>query len=718
MAVHTRVKAAKLDSLKFHGLDRDTLIRVYRMMFLSRRLDDREIQLKRQNKIFFQISSAGHEAVTAAMGLLLRPGGDWFYSYYRDRALCLMLGVTPLEMLLQAVGAKDDPASGGRQMPSHWGHPKWNIVSKSSCTGTQFVQAVGAAEATLYYDGRPKAFAQAQTAPLGEYVRHQADEIVYVSAGDGATSEGEFWESLNVACAKKLPLLYLIEDNGYAISVPIEVQTAGGSISQLTRSFPCLHVGECDGTEPLESYAVGKEAVEYVRQRRGPALIHARVIRPYSHSLSDDEKLYKTPEEREEEAHRDPLSKFSLFLVREGLLDQREIEALEADVDREVREAADQALAADPPPVESILVNVYSPHIDPTSAAFKLQPQFHGAPKTMVEMVAATLTEEMGRDERITVFGEDVADASRDEHLKQVKGKGGVFKATAGLQRKYGHDRVFNAPLAEASIVGRAIGMATRGLKPVAEIQFFDYIWPAMMQIRDELCVLRWRSNGNFKCPVVLRVAIGGYLTGGGIYHSQSGESIFTHCPGLRVVMPSTALDVAGLLRAAIRCDDPVMFLEHKHLYRQPYNRSEYPGPDFTIPFGKARMVKEGSVVSIVTYGAIVHRAELAAAQLEREGISVEIIDLRSLSPYDWDAVVATVCKTHRVIVAYEDMLSWGFGAEIAARIASELFDELDAPVKRVAAMDTFCAYQPKLEDVILPQTHHIIAAVKELIEY
>ncbi len=720
MAVQTqtRVKVAKLDANKYHGLDRETLIHLYRTMFLSRRLDDREIQLKRQNKIYFQISSAGHEAVTAAMGLLLRPGVDWLYAYYRDRALCLMLGVTPLETLLQAVGAKDDPASGGRQMPSHWGHPKWNIVSKSSCTGTQFVQAVGAAEATLYYQNHSKALAQAKRAPLGQYVHHHDNEIVFVSAGDGATSEGEFWESLNAACAKKLPLLYLIEDNGYAISVPVEVQTAGGSISKLVRDFPGLHVAEIDGTDLLESYAVGKEAVDYVRQRRGPALLHAHVIRPYSHSLSDDEKLYKTAEEREEEARRDPISKFSLFLVREGLLDQKEIEALEADVDREVREAGDQALAAEPPSIDSIRVNVYSPDVDPTSAAFSAEPQFHGAPKTMVEMVAATLSDEMARDERITVFGEDVADASRDENLKHVKGKGGVFKATSGLQRKYGHDRVFNTPLAEASIVGRAIGMATRGLKPVAEIQFFDYIWPAMMQIRSELCVLRWRSNGNFKCPAVLRVAIGGYLTGGGIYHSQSGESIFAHCPGLRVVIPSTALDVAGLLRTAIRCDDPVMFLEHKHLYRQPYNRSEYPGPDYTVPFGKARVVKEGSEVSIITFGAIVHRAEVAAAQLEREGVSVEIIDLRSLSPYDWDAVTATVRKNHRVIVAYEDMLSWGFGAEIAARIADELFDELDAPVKRVAAMDTFCAYQPKLEDVILPQTEHILSAVRQLLDY
>jgi 2-oxoisovalerate dehydrogenase E1 component len=458
--------------------------------------------------------------------------------------------------------------------------------------------------------------------------------------------------------------------------------------------------------------------VQYCRERRGPALIHAHVTRPYSHSLSDDEKLYKSPDEREEEARRDPISKMALLLVREGILDQKQIESLEAEIDEQVREAADQALAAEVPSVDSIRINVYSEDIDPTSVNFETQPNFHGAPKTMVEMVAATLADEMARDERITIFGEDVADASREENLKQVKGKGGVFKATSGLQRKYGNDRVFNTPLAEASIVGRAIGMAVRGLKPVAEIQFFDYIWPAMMQIRDELCVMRWRSNGAFKAPVVLRVPIGGYLTGGGVYHSQSGESIFTHCPGLRVVMPSTALDVAGLLRTAIRCDDPVMFLEHKHLYRQPYNRSENPGPDFTIPFGKARTVKEGSDLSIITYGALVHRTEVAAAQLQREGINVEIVDLRSLSPYDWEAIAATVRKTHRVIVAYEDMLSWGYGAEIAARIADELFEELDAPVKRVAAMDTFCAYQPKLEDVILPQTGHITAAVKQILEY
>ncbi len=718
MPVQTRAKTPKFDAAKYHGLDRDTLVRIYRTMYLSRRIDDREIQLKRQNKIFFQISGAGHEGVLVAAGLVLKPGYDWFYAYYRDRALCLMLGVTPYEMLLQALGAKDDPSSGGRQMPSHWGQPKLNIVSKSSPTGTQWLHAVGSAEASLYYEKFPRALEQAQKAPLGHSVRHAAGEVTYVSGGEGATSEGEFFEALNTACIKKLPVLFLVEDNGYAISVPVEVQTAGGSISKLVANYPGLHIEECDGTEPLESYAACKRAVEYCRAREGPALVHARVIRPYSHSLSDDEKLYKPAEEREREARRDPIPKFGLFLVREGILDEKELEALEAEVDREVVEATDRALAAEPPAKESILQWVYSPDVDPTGKQFEAAPQFTGGPKTMVEMVAATLADEMARDERIVIFGEDVADCSREENLEKVKGKGGVFKATAGLQRRYSSQRVFNSPLTESNIVGRAIGLATRGLKPVPEIQFFDYIWPAMMQFRNELSVLRWRSAGSFKAPAVIRVAIGGYLTGGAIYHSQCGEVIFAHCPGLRVVMPATALDVCGLLRTAIRSDDPVLFLEHKHLYRQPYNRSPYPGPDFTIPFGKARVVRAGTDASVITYGAVVHRAEVAATQLERDGVSVEILDLRTLSPYDWEAIAASVRKTNRVLVAYEDTLSWGYGAEIAARIADELFSDLDAPVRRVAAMDTFCAYQPKLEDEILPQTEDIAAAVRELVAF
>ncbi len=719
MAVQTKTKAGPEGSARpetgHHGLGREQLLRLYRVMQLSRRLDDREIQLKRQNKIFFQISGAGHEAVLAACGLALRPSYDWFYPYYRDRALCLMLGMTPYEMLLEGVGAKDDPNSGGRQMPSHWGQQKLNIVSQSSPTGTQFLQAAGAAEASLYYARYPKALEQAQAAPMGHAVMHRPDEVVLVSAGDGTTSQGEFWESLNTACVKKLPLFYLIEDNKYAISVPIEVQTAGGSISKLVTGFPGLHIEECDGTDVLASYAACRRAVDYCRARKGPALVHAHVVRPYSHSLSDDEKLYKADAERAAEAQRDPLPKFALWLVREGLANEKEIERIEAEVEREIIEATDRALAAEVPGADSVPLWVYSPEVDPAAKSFEAVAKPSGNPLTMVEMVGATLLDEMGRDERVVVFGEDVADCSREEHLEQVKGKGGVFKATAGLQRKHGSERVFNSPLAEANIVGRAVGMATRGMKPVAEIQFFDYIWPAMMQLRNELAVMRWRSGGNFKCPAVIRVAIGGYLTGGGVYHSQCGEVIFTHTPGLRVVFPSTAQDLCGLLRTAVRCDDPVLFLEHKHLYRQPYNRGAYPGPDFTIPFGKARVVREGADLSIITYGAVVRRAEVAAAELERDGVSVELIDLRTLSPYDWEAIAATVRKTSRVIVAYEDTRSWGYGAEIAARISDELFHDLDAPVRRVAAQDTFCGYQPKLEDAILPQTEDMVRAAREL---
>jgi len=718
MAVQARTKTGSIDSTLYHGLSRDQLVRMYRLMYTSRRLDDREIQLKRQHKIFFQISGAGHEAVLVAAGEVLRPAHDWFFAYYRDRALCLSLGLTPQEMLLQSVGAKADPSSGGRQMPSHWGKPELNIVTRSSTAGMQWLHAAGAAEASLYFAACSRAFTQAQQAPLGQWVQHHSDEIVYVSGGEGMTSEGEFFEALNVACLQRLPLLFLIEDNGYAISVPAEAQTAGASISRLVIGFPNLHIEECDGTDPLASYDVLRRAAEYCRARKGPSLVHAHVTRPYSHSLSDDDKLYKTPEEREEEAHRDPIPKFGLFLVREGIVDEKELEGLESEVDREILQATDQALAAELPSKDSLSCWIYSPDVDPTSRQFVTEPKFAGDPKTMVEMVTATLADELEHDSRVVVFGEDVADCSREESLSAVKGKGGVFKATSGLQRRFGSKRVFNTPLAEAGIVGRAIGMAFRGLKPVAEIQFFDYIWPAMMQIRDELIVTRWRSSGAFKSPVVIRAAIGGYLTGGGPYHSQSGEVLFTHQPGLRVVMPSTALDLCGLLRTAIRSDDPVLFLEHKHLYRQPYNRSPYPGSDFTIPFGKAQVVREGTGISVITYGALVHRATLAAAQLEHEGISLEIVDLRSLSPYDWEAIARSVAKTNRVIVAYEDMLSWGYGAEIAARIADELFEELDAPVRRVAAMDSFCAYQPTLENEILPQVEDIVTAARDLAAY
>ncbi|HLJ27186.1 MAG TPA: dehydrogenase E1 component subunit alpha/beta [Candidatus Angelobacter sp.] len=704
----------------YEGLTRQQLVEIYRLMFLSRRLDDREILLKRQQKIFFQISGAGHEALVVAAGVALKPGYDWFYPYYRDRALCLALGATPYEQLLQAVGAADDPSSGGRQMPSHWGYKRLNIVTQSSPTGTQLLQAVGCAEAGRYFSQH----AEAARKHDGDYrqfkdVVFHGDEVVYCSLGDGTTSEGEFWEAMNTACNLKLPVLFMVEDNQYAISVPVEVQTAGGSISKLVGGFPNLLILECDGTDPIPSYATIKRAAEYCRSGQGPALVHGHVIRPYSHSLSDDERLYRPDSERQKDAQRDPITRMQMFLIRENILNEEEINKLEKSVEEEVLDASERAEKAALPATDSIYNHVYSGELDPRTMSSEPRPQ--GADKTMADLINACLKDEMRRDDRIVVFGEDVADCSREEYLKQkqIKGKGGVFKLTAGLQMEFGSDRVFNSPLAEANIVGRAVGMATRGLKPVVEIQFFDYIWPAMHQIRSELALVRWRSNGAFSSPAVVRVAIGGYLTGGAIYHSQCGESIFTHIPGLRVCFPSNALDANGLLRTAIRCDDPVLFLEHKRLYRETFGRSPYPGPDYMIPFGKAKVVKEGKDLTLITYGALVPRGLQAAQKIEREqGVNVELIDLRSLTPYDWEAIATSVRKTSRVIVAHEDVLSWGYGAEIAARIADELFEDLDAPVKRVAATDTFVAYQPALEDVILPQAADLYRAMESLAKF
>jgi 2-oxoisovalerate dehydrogenase E1 component len=690
-------------------LTRDELLAAYRLMLLSRRLDDKEIQLKNQSQIFFQVSGAGHEAILVAAGRQLRRGEDWAFPYYRDRAFCLALGVTPYEMLLQGVGSKDDPASGGRQMPSHWGSRRLNIVSGSSPTGTQTLHAVGCAEATLRYE---------RLTDIPDRDRRIHDgEITYVSTGDGATSEGEFWETLNTASQEKLPLIILVEDNGYAISVPVAEQTPGGDVSRLLHGFPDLYIQKVDGCDYAASHAAMRRAIAYTRARRGPALVHAKVIRPYSHSLSDDEKLYKTPDERAREAERDPIALLARRLQQAGHATAESLAAIASDVDREIAEAADLALVAPKPDPQTATLYVYSPNVDPAGAQFESEPATDGKPDTMVAAINQTLKDEMARTPHMLVFGEDVADCPT-ESLPHVAGKGGVFKVTHGLQRAYGRERVYNSPLAEANIVGRALGLSVRGFKPVVEIQFFDYIWPAMMQIRDEVTMLRYRSNNTFACPMVIRVPIGGYLRGGAPYHSQSGESIFAHCPGLRIAYPSNAVDAAGLLRTAIRCDDPVLFLEHKHLYRQTYNKGVYPGPDYTLPFGKAAVRRPGTDLTVITWGALVQRTLLAAQQAEKDGISVRVIDLRSLMPFDWDTIAAAVRETNRVIVAHEDQLTCGFGAEIAARIGEQCFGDLDAPVTRVAALDTPVAYEPGLEEVILPQTSHVLAAIKALAKY
>ena len=715
------------------GLSSEQMVEIYRLMYLSRRVDDREILLKRQQKVFFQISGAGHEALQVGAALAMRPGYDWFFPYYRDRALCLALGVTPDEMFLQAVGAATDPASGGRQMPTHWSSRPLNIVSSSSSTATQLLHAVGCAEAGRYFSRHPEAAAKAE----GDYrafrdVTFHGDEVVFTALGEGSTSQGEFWEALNTASNHKLPVVFCVEDNGYAISVPVEVNTPGGNISKLVANFPNFYFAEVDGTDPEACLRAFEGAVAHCRAGLGPAFVHGHCVRMYSHSESDDDRNYRLKAERDADLLRDPLAKMQMRLLRECILTESQINALEQQQDQIAAEAAERALQAPLPLVADIEAHVYSEDLDPTSSTFateQVQPAGSNpgksasskgtAPHTMADLINACLHDEMRRDPRILVYGEDVADASREKALAEVKGKGGVFKLTAGLQTEFGSERVFNSPLSEASIVGRAVGYATRGIKPVVEIQFFDYIWPAMHQIRNELALLRWRSNGAWACPAVIRVPIGGYLKGGAIYHSQSGESIFTHIPGLRVVFPSNALDANGLLRTALRCDDPVLFLEHKRLYRETYDRAPYPGPDFAIPFGKAKIVRPGTDITLITYGALVPRALQAAEQAQRKhGIDVEVLDLRTLSPYDWEAIATSVRKTSRVIMAHEDMLSWGYGAEIAARIGDELFEYLDAPVRRIGSMDTFVAYQPILEDAILPQPDTILKAIVALRAY
>ena len=719
------------------GLDRAALLVMHRNMVLARELDGADARLQLAQKTYFSVSGAGHEAVQAAAGLLLKPGYDWFYPYYRDRTLALALGVEPRGMLLQSMGKPGDPSTGGRQMPCHFGSPELHIVNQSSPTGTQYLQAVGTAEAGrraaqlktdadgVAHSGR---FDLAQLpASRGDGLRPNGhagpngtsrarpglpafryDEVVYVSGGEGSTSQGEFYEAVSAASMFRLPVLFLIEDNGLAISVPVEAQTPGGSIAALFRGYPDLMIQEVDGVDPIESYRGLRTAIQHCRSGKGPALVHASVVRLQAHSGSDDDRSYRVPEEREASLARDPIARFEELLVQEGALTALELERIRRGVRLEVDAAVDEALSAAEPEGHMATLHVVSTDV---TVREETQANDSGEPLTIVKAIQKTLGVEMDRDPRILVFGEDVADHSSSECLAEVTGKGGVFKVTQGLQRRFGANRVFNTPIAEAAIAGRALGLAVRGFVPVGEIQFQDYVWPAMHQIRNELSMLRWRSDGHFAAPVVLRIPIGGYLAGGGPYHTQSAESIFCHCPGLRVVMPSNARDAVGLLRTALRCGDPVLFFEHKHLYRQTYSRAPYPGDDYVIPLGKARCARPGRDLTAVTYGAMVERSLQAAEELAAEGIEVEVIDLRSLAPYDWDAIRDSVERTNRVVVVHEDQKTHGFGAEVAARIAEELFAHLDAPVGRVGALDVPVAYSPVLEEATLPSASGIAEA-------
>jgi 2-oxoisovalerate dehydrogenase E1 component len=700
----------KLDLIKKNKLSKADLTWFLKNIFLSRKTDDAEISMKKQNKAFFQISGAGHEGILSATAKVLKPKHDYFIPYYRDRALCIGLGVTPYEMLCQANGNTGDTASHGRQMPAHWGNVKLNIVSKSSCTGTQFLQACGVAEAGLHL----------KKVKLKDSPVYHDQEIVYVSCGDGTTSQGEFWEGLTTACVNKLPVMFMVEDNGYAISTPVWMNTPGGSISKALHDFPGLKIFTCDGNCPIDSYNTMVEVEKYMRAGKGPTLVHANVTRPYSHSLSDDHSYYRTKEDLAEEHAKDVFNSYPKFLTDTGLFTSDEVKGVLDEVSKEIREAMTKALETAWPAKSTYMDHLYS-EIDPTSSDFETTASFSGKEDIpLATAVNMTLKSEIKKNPLMMVFGEDVADFSEVEKYDNpdLKGKGGVFKVTHGVQKAAKPGQVFNSPLAEANIIGRAIGMAMRGLKPVVEIQFFDYIWTAYMQLKNEMATTRYRSGGDFKCPMVVRVPIGGYLRGGAMYHSQSGESLFTHNPGIRVVYPSNALDAMGLLRTAIRCDDPVIFLEHKHLYYQGYNRSADPGEEYMIPFGKARVVKEGKSATIVAWGALVQKSVEAAKELEKEGHSIEILDARTIAPFDFEAVFRSIKKTHRLLICHEEHKTSGYAGEIAARVNEEAFEALDAPILRVCSKDVHVAYCPDLEEVILPQTNDVVEALRKLLAY
>lgn len=666
------------------SLSREDLVKAYRTMLLARRVDEKHLTLLKQGKSFFHIGGSGHEAAQVAAASCLRPGYDWANCYYRDVGFALAFGYTPEEVFLSALHRAEDPSSGARQMPGHWGKFELRMITQSSPTGTQYLQATGLALAAK---------------------KEGIDEVVYVSSGEGATSEGEFFEAVNWAAREALPVIFFIQDNKYAISVPVTQQTAGGSVFEVTRGFAGLNRQNVDGTNFLETYEAVKNAVDRARRKEGPSLIVAHTVRLLAHSSSDDQTKYRSKEDLEKDKKMDPLPKMASYLIEQGFLTDREVSELQDEVKRIIDAAADWAESRPLPEANTVSAHVYgSFHSNPPKDF--VEPAHSGNKIVLVDAVNHALAEEMQGNPKIVVFGEDVAGK-----------KGGVFTATKELTAKFGEDRCFNSPLAEASVVGVAIGMALKGWRPVPEIQFGDYIWPAFIQIRDELSMMRYRSNGRWTCPVVIRVPVGGYIHGGH-YHSQSIEGFMAHVPGIRLAIPSNAADAKGLLKAAMRGDDPVIFMEHKGLYRQGYASSPEPDAEYVLPFGIASVKREGSDLTIVTYGALVQQSMEAARSMEAKGVSVEVIDLRTLNPLDEETIVRSVKKTNRVIVAHEDTLTGGFGGELVARIVKECFEYLDAPVVRVAALDSPVPYAPALEDAMLPSKEKILSAVEQLMAY
>jgi len=666
---------------KLNGYSKKDLLDIYKKMALARRLDEKQLIMLKQGKAFFHIGCSGHEASQMAAAQNMIPGKDWSYPYYRDAALCLGLGMTSKEQLLSFLAKADDPNSGGRQMPQHYGHKDLRIVSQSSPTGTQFLQAVGCAMSRKWENDH---------------------EIVYVSSGEGSTSEGEFHEALNWASREKLPIIFHIQDNEYAISVHVSEQTSGSSVFSMVNGYDNLSRYEVDGTNFFETDLAFREAIERARQGKGPSVIVSNVVRLLSHSSSDDQKKYRKKEDLDKDKNRDPLLVFEKNCIKNKILKEGDFEKLRNEIIQIVDEDAEWADKQNHPDPNSATNHIYSnePNLNETPSNYKNEKI------VLVDAINHAMHEEMKLNDKMIIYGEDIADP-----------KGGVFTATRGLSDSFGDKRVFNSPLAEASIVGTAVGLATTGWKPCVEIQFGDYIWPAMMQIRNEVASMRYRSNGSWKCPMVIRVPVGGYIHGA-ICHSQSIDGYFMHMPGIRIAYPSNAEDAKGLLKAALRMDDPVLFLEHKGLYRQGFAASKEPDENYVLPFGVGKKIMEGDIVTVISWGAMVQKSIEAINMLKIDNGIIDLIDLRTLNPLDYEMIGESVKKTGKILIVHEDNKMNGPGAEISAHIAENYFDDLDAPIMRVASSDSHIPYNWHLEEKILVQTEDIQKALKELLEY